>query len=1284
MRVRRSGGRRRWLVALIGVLGAGISVTTWRVLVVHENDLVKTQFEADADARIRAVGRRLDKAVEVIHFLSAFYNSSRDVERGEFHEYTERILIRHRGEICALEWLQRVAATDQSTAAQQWAVLQETKLKDDGFGDLEIRDLSANGTLVTAADRTEYFPVFYSEPQEKNLEVMGLDVTSEPVRAAAVQKARDSGEVALSGPITPLQGDGGQPGLLIVAPVYRHDPPPEPAEDSGPMPLRGFVAAVVRIDGLMQQALKDFSTNGIDVELLATPPEGSSSRMHSHSKAPVLAVGHEWSIHCHASDAYVAARHTRVPIATLLVGLLITGLVTMYVDVLGGRTARVEEMVVRRAAEIRRANESLEQEIAERKRAEDVLRHSEALYSSLVENLPVQMLRKDLGGRFTFANEAFCQLLGRPLGEIIGKTDFDFYPREFAQKYRHDDQKVIEAGEVFEDVERNEKDGEISFVQVMKSPVRDAEGKIIGTQAIFWDVTKRKEAELALEQERYLLHALMDNLPHNIYFKDTASRFTRINRSLAEWFGLHDAAEALGKTDFDFFTDEHAQQARADELEVMSTGRPLLDREEKETWQGGKVTWATTAKLPLYDEEGRVVGTFGISRDITDKKQAAEALKAAKEAAETANRAKSDFLAHMSHEIRTPLNAIIGMTELVLDSELTASQQEYLRMVRESGESLLSVINDILDFSKIEAGKLELESVAFDLHDMLGDTMKSLALRAHGKGLELACQLHPDVPEGLVGDSGRLRQIVVNLVGNAIKFTERGEVVLDVQRESAEGDAVALHFAVSDTGIGIPEAKREQIFDVFEQADTSTTRRYGGTGLGLAIACRLVDCMGGRLCVDSEVGRGSTFHFSAQFALATEEIGAERPISTDCLQGLPAMVVDDNATNRRILDEMLRNWGMSPVTVSGADEALQQLHEAQDQGRPFRLVLTDANMPDVDGFTLAERIKRDDGIGSTVIMMLTSGDRPGDVARCEQLGVAAYLLKPIKQSELFDAIAMALGLTVAEDADADAAAGMLQELPPLRVLLAEDSLVNQKLAVGLLESRGHSIVVANNGAEAITALQSQRFDLVLMDVQMPEMDGLEATAAIRSKERQTGAHVPIIAMTAHAMKGDRERCLEAGMDEYVSKPIRARRLFDTIAALLGTAIEPESEGPSLAHAPLPESDALDWTEALRTVRGDHELLRAVIEAFLEESPTLLAAIHQAVAENDASALRVASHSLKGAVSHLGAARIVGLAYELEKLGQQGSLGDVQPTTEALEEAMAELTPVLLNYVRSGA
>jgi two-component system, sensor histidine kinase and response regulator len=653
-------------------------------------------------------------------------------------------------------------------------------------------------------------------------------------------------------------------------------------------------------------------------------------------------------------------------------------------------------------------------------------------------------------------------------------------------------------------------------------------------------------AELSLLYEN-LLNALMEHIPDILYFKDCQSRFVRINRTAADWFGLSDPALAIGKTDFDLFTVDHAQPAFDDEQEIIRTGRPMLHKEEKETWTDGRTTWVDTSKLPLRDHNGHIIGTFGISRNITDRKIAEASLRAAKDAAVAASRAKSEFVANMSHEIRTPMNAILGMAELLLDTPLNRTQREYAETILESGESLLSLLNDILDFSKIEAGKVELDPAPFDVRESIGATMKSLAVRAHRKSLELAYHVTPAVPEVLVADFGRLRQVLVNLVGNAIKFTEQGEVVLrlDVARATLAGPL--LHFEVSDTGIGIPADRLEKIFEEFEQVDKSTTRRYGGTGLGLTIASRLVELMGGKIRVQSDVGRGTTFSFELALPAASDATVAVRRPSADVLRGIRVLIVDDNATNRRILDDLLHSWQMEAVAVGSAPAALQELEQALQAGRPYRLLLSDVHMPDMDGFDLAQSVRQRADLQDTIIMMLTSGVRPEDANRCRELQVAAHLSKPIKQSELLDAIVLCLH---GEPIVADVLRARTPQLPQptrgLRILLAEDSIVNQTLALAVLQKWGHAVTVANDGQQAVETWRTGQFDVVLMDVEMPHLDGFQATAAIRDAERETGGHTPIIAMTAHAMKGDRERCLAAGMDGYVAKPVRQKEIFETL------------------------------------------------------------------------------------------------------------------------------------------
>jgi PAS domain S-box-containing protein len=1170
----RSRNRRsRYLtVILIAAIGGALSVSAFFHLRNQQREMIQTEVKAEAGQRIRALENRFGNDVRSIDQLSSFVSESVPGSRADFEKVAQRI-VGQSAAVKAAMWIPRIRPDRRS--------MHEEQMHRQGFPGYQIRTRDDAGSLVPAeprAERGDYFPLQFLWPTDARYPLSGVDLETVPDLQPELKHALDTNEVVVSLPWDFHRQTGTEQVFLVVSSVF-YDLNPSDTPQTVPEKLVGFFVVAIGIDTLLDETLGAYAPNfhvqlfdmstskgwefvcAYDVDDQRTwflPLDARKPRRAAGliQQSALNVPGRGWVLECLPSERFLEDRENSLPLVTMIFGLMLTGLATGYANTLLGQQAKIERLVVQRTAELQESNARLEREIADRTRAENALRDSERRFRSLVETTSDWIWEVDAGGILTYSSPRIEALLGFESAEVLGKPRVELADPSQVASASQDFSEAAEQQRPMLAVEQvfRHRDGRAVVMETNAAPIVAADGTLAGYRGISRDITARKQTEEDFAYERFLLNTLLDHSPDFIYFKDAASRYIRISRALADYVGLAKAEEAAGRSDSDFYDFQRAQQYLEDERRVMASGRFVLNKEEEQAWPDGRVTWVSTTKVPLRDMHGQVIGTFGISRDITDRKQAEAAMLAAREAAEAASRAKSDFLANMSHEIRTPLNAILGMTELVLDTQLTESQRNFLKMVLVSSESLMSVINDILDFAKIEAGKLDLIPSVFELREDLGDAVRAFAFRAHSKGLELACRIHPDTPERLIGDVGRLRQIVNNLVSNAIKFTECGEVVVQVEPRAQQADGVELLFTVSDTGIGIPLEKQRLIFTAFEQADTSSTRRYGGTGLGLTISSHLAEFMGGRLWVESEVDQGSRFRFTARFDLAPDA-QENLPSPPARISGTRVLVVDDNATNRQILSEMLRNWGIRVTVAEDARQAMKALQLAQQQGNPFALVLNDACMPDVDGFNLAEKIRADQQLGGTIIMMLTSGDRPGDIQRCDTLNIGTYLLKPIKQSELFDALMSELGVTSAEDEPSEESADgeNTADLGPLRVLLAEDSMFNQKLAVALLEKRGHSVVVAQHGREALAAIANGSFDLVLMDVQMPEMDGFEATRAIRAQELGRDCHLPIIAMTAHAMKGDRERCLEAGMDAYVAKPVRAKDLFATIDQLVRSA-----------------------------------------------------------------------------------------------------------------------------------
>lgn len=884
------------------------------------------------------------------------------------------------------------------------------------------------------------------------------------------------------------------------------------------------------------------------------------------------------------------------------------------------------------------------------------LSHERFLLHTLLEHLPDAIYFKDREGTFTRVSRSLASQLGCEPEEVVGKSDADFFPAEYAARAKADEDELMRSGKPLVGKEENPvwNSTTTSWVSTTKVPLPDEQGNIIGTVGISHDITSQKEAEANFRR-------VIDAAPNPLVVVNGEGHIEFVNTVTISLFG-YEKEELIGKR-IEILIPErlrHEHEVQFSQYLKHPTSRTMgRDRDMIGRHKDGAEFPVEVALNPL-GLSGRIAVLVSVF-DMTIHKQTETALLEAKQAAESANRAKSDFLANMSHEIRTPMNAIIGMTDLVLDSTLDSTQRNYLTIVSESAESLLSIINQILDFSKIEAGQFELESVDFDLREEVGDTLKSLGIRAHAKDIELIWKVESDVPAWLNGDPVRLRQMLVNLVGNAIKFTEAGEVLVDVQKEGTVDDKIKLHFRVRDTGVGIPNERLNHIFTAFQQADTSTTRQFGGTGLGLAITSRIAEAMDGRLWVESTRGKGSTFHFQADFAVGSKAHGRDELPNLDDVH---VLVVDDNETNRQILAEMLQSWGMTVETVNSVDQAIDSLQRVAASNEQMPILISDVNMPEKDGFMLVEQLRSTESFVDTVVILLTSGGRQGDIQRCQELNVSAHLIKPVKHSELLDAIMVAVNPdTVSHPPDSEQETlETSYALPAKSILLAEDGKANQVLAVGLLKKWGHDVTVAENGQEAIDLWKNGHFDVILMDIQMPVLDGFEATQQIRELEEQSGQHIPIIAVTARALKGDRERCLAAGMDDYVSKPIRKPDLYNALS-LTGSSSKEIIPNPTSGSP-----QTVDWKAAHEAI-GDAALLRDIVSVALRETPTLKNQLVDALRDSDALTVRRLAHTIKGTARILNASDLQTTAALIEESAGNGDLAKVQSSLAEFNESV---------------
>ncbi len=922
----------------------------------------------------------------------------------------------------------------------------------------------------------------------------------------------------------------------------------------------------------------------------------------------------------------------------------------------------------------------ISEDITKQKQVQDALRESEEKYRTLLEDALDAIFAVDLDHKFIFMNNVAAHKLGKKPEDFIGKKIQEAFPEDIAIMFIENINKLIEtcSGHIFESEQVIL--GEKYYCNVSIQPIMDQTNKIKSILFISRDITEIKKSEERIQQETAKLNAIISSMEEGLVFANADDIIIEANPYFCEFLNIK-REDVIGKSIWELhfgtiilILEEKIKKFKSNpNSEQFSIQRSIMGKQlilrmqpiyRNRKYDGILLNVIDVTELVNAKREAEEVSSALISALEAEKKLSFQ-LEMAIEALEEANKAKSEFLANMSHEIRTPMSGIIGMTELALETKLTKEQREYLELVKESADSLLRILNDILDFSKIEAGKFELELSDFNLRETIESAINALAFQAYQKGLELICYIKQDVPDLLIGDSGRLRQIILNLVGNAIKFTERGEVILKAEVESKTEKNVCIHFSVKDTGIGIPKDKLKDIFEAFTQVDGSTTRKYGGTGLGLSISSRLVNMMKGKIWVESELNVGSTFHFTAVFEIINDQ-KKEIPNQNISLSDISALIIDDNYTNRLVLQEMFNSWNIKSSLADNGMQGLKMLREAKENGKPFNLVILDAMMPEMDGFSVAENIHNDPSISDTKVIMLTSMGRHGNLSRTKELGITMYLVKPVKRSEIFNALVKLFNIETIKEKDDEKSKTDYQENNNVsaKVLLVEDNAVNQRLAVKILEKNNYKVSIANNGIEALDMIKKEQFDIILMDVQMPKMDGFATTTAIRNMEENTGEHIPIIAMTAHALKGDREKCLSMGMDDYISKPIKTSELLE----IVGKWLKPKKVNTDETII----KNMLDIDNALKRLDNDIDLFNELIRIFIKDTVLRINELKSAINNNDISTLERTAHTIKGSASNIGAIEISNVAKNLEFVAKGKETDKANDYIKELEEAYLRL------------
>jgi PAS domain S-box-containing protein len=1278
------GGLSRPGVAWV-VLGLCLVVTliAWRVSVLQLRHRDQERFRRHIERVNQAIETRVQDCEQLLKGAAGLFAASQSVERREWRNFIVSLSLDGFPGIRAMGFIANVPASeiDSFTASN----------RSDGAAEFTIHPTNSN------ALRSYYHVVKYVEPMPANPSILGFDIAADPRLSEAAELARKTESAVLTGRIK-LQGYEETHPVMLLLPVYRFGVD-RANEEQRRAATEGWVYALLGLKELMK-GLPEGRDPEIDFEVVDGARMSRLNRLYDSAEAlrargpqsptvetnapPLSLAGRFWSMHFRTRPAFDAATDHTEPRLLLFGGICISFLLFGITRSLASTHQRALVLARRMTKQFR---------IQERA----VISSNNGIFITDASEADRPII---------YANPAMERITGYQAEEMVGRNTSFLIGNDRAQPDWPRLERAFSAGEKCQVVLRcYRKDAALFWNELSVSPVRDEHGTVTHFVGITEDITERKRAEETLRANSAFQRAILDSAGYSVISTSPDGLILMFNAA-AEGMTGYKAAEVVGKFSPLLIHDLAEVEKRARQLSA-ELGRPVppgfevfvakarIGQPDEHEWtyvrKDGTRLPVLLSVTSVRDERGVILGFMGIASDITQRKRAEFQLQQATLAAESASRAKGEFLANMSHEIRTPMNAVIGMTELALGTELTREQRGYLMAVRHSATDLLTIIDDVLDFSKIEAGKLELHLEPFQLRDALGLGLKPFSLRAADKGLELTLRVRPNVPDALVGDVGRLRQILNNLVSNAVKFTEHGEVAVEVSLADANAagpDAAEapgrtaehaaseclLHVRVADTGIGIPLEKQQAIFEAFTQADASVTRKYGGTGLGLAIASRLCRLMGGSIRVESQPGHGSQFHFTARFELSPV---SAPPVVLPELNGARVLVVDDNATTRQNLCEMLSNWRLVPTAVVSAREALSTVRTSAG-GAPFRFALLDAMMADMDGFKLAQEFDRILAEKPSIIMMLSSAARSEELERRRECAIDTYLVKPVGQSELLDALLRRAGAVGKEAEPAPKQPRHETGRPqPLRVLVAEDNSVNRELATTVLQKLGHSVVTASNGQETLTAWQQTMPDLILMDVQMPAMDGLETTAHIRRLERGTGRHVSIIGLTAHAMKGDREDGLAAGMDDYLTKPLQLEDLRRAIDRWKPKGA-PDSREPS--NPPAIESFA--GTNLLKSLDGDTAALRRLITLFLNTTPSLLAEIRSSVRQRDASALERAAHTLKGSLTHLDEAKSRHLAAELERLAHGRDLEGAAPLAAQLDQLLTPFQESLRRWLKS--